>query len=317
MAASLDRVVAQMMSLGMPDISPHELKLNTRGWQRYGPKKKAYYSIKSLVSRNGREYFVGSFGFKGNGPYAIEYEGKELTQEEVAALARKREITAAREARQRAIDVQRAADRARATWREATIEGSSPYLERKLVPLGGGWVRYLGENVVVPMVWSEPEGNVLRGVQIIRPNGEKRFTSGMDKAGTCAVLGIDVPGAPILLAEGLATAASCWLALNRAFRVVVAFDAQNIKPVLERMRARYPRSPMLVCADDDYLTEGNPGRMKATAAARSLDRCGVVYPVFRGRAGRKVTDFNDLHIAEGLDQVRDQLRVALQWLGKF
>jgi putative DNA primase/helicase len=318
MASTLDRVIAQMMSLGMPEISPHELRLDTSGWQRYGPKKKAYYRILRRVAQSGREYFVGAFGFKGNGPYAVEYEGVQLSPAEIAEFARKREIAAKHEARRRAIAVQRAADQALETWRAASPVGNSPYLQRKRVPIDGGWVRYLDELVIVPMAISGEDGHVtLRGVQVIRPNGEKRYTGGMDKPGCAAVLGVHEEGAALLICEGLATAASCWLALNRSYRVVVAFDAQNLLPVTERIRARHPRSPILVCADDDHLTEGNPGRTKATAAARTLDRCGVTFPVFRDRGERKLTDFNDLHLEHGLSEVRDQLQVAMRWLGKF
>lgn len=307
-----------MMSYGMPEIAPHELKLDTRGWQRYGPKKKAYYRIMRKVAQSGREYFVGAFGFKGNGPYTVEYEGAQLTPAEIADLARKRELAAAHEARRRAIAVQRAADQALDTWRAAAPVGRSPYLDRKLVPLEGGFVRYLDDLVIVPMTAADEDGRIsLRGVQVIRPSGEKRFTTGMAKTGCAAVLGWHVDGAPLLICEGLATAASCWLALNRSVRVVVAFDAQNLLPVAQRIRARYPAAPILVAADDDFLTEGNPGRSKASQAARRVDGCGVTFPVFRNRGERKLTDFNDLHCTQGLDEVRDQLQVAMRWLGKF
>jgi putative DNA primase/helicase len=327
MASTLDRVVGQMISCGMPEISPHELRLDTERWQRYGPQKKAYYRILRRVARSGREYFVGAFGFKGQGPYTVEYEGERLTPAEIDALRVKRERASQLEARRRANAVQAAADRARETWRSASPSGESPYLVRKQVALTGGWVRYLDDLVVVPMVYTDDEGHPhMRGVQLIRANGEKRFTSGMEKAGCCAVLGA-AGGArdAILVCEGLATAASCWLALDRSLRVVVAFDAQNLAPVVERVRARHPRAPILICADDDYLTDGNPGRAKAWQASRAYDGCGVTFPSFRRRAARgatlpinrKLTDFNDLHLEQGLDDVRDQLRLALRWLGKF
>lgn len=318
MATSLDRVISQMLALGMPDISPHELQLDTQHWQRYGPKKKAYYRILRKVAQSGREYFVGAFGFKGNGPYTIEYEGVQLTPAEIAALNERRDRAAQLEARRRALAVQRAADQALETWRAASVTGTSAYLQRKQVAIDGGWVRYLDDLVVVPMVLADAGVQpVLKGVQIIRPNGEKRFTAGMEKAGCAAVLGMHVEGAPLLICEGLATAASCWLALDRRYRVVVGFDAGNLLPVLTRLRARHPRSPFLICADDDFLTEGNPGRTKANQAARSVDNCGVTFPAFRQRGDRKLTDFNDLHLDQGLSEVAAQIHLALKWLGKF
>lgn len=60
-------VLDQFADHGMPEISPSELQIDTTGWVRYGPKKKAYYRIERRVSRAGNEYFVGAFGFKGTG----------------------------------------------------------------------------------------------------------------------------------------------------------------------------------------------------------------------------------------------------------
>jgi putative DNA primase/helicase len=317
MASSLDAVISQMCALGMPDISAHELQLNTGRWVRYGPRKKAYYRIDERVSRAGRAYFVGAFGFKGNGPYLVEYQGETLSPDEIRRLEEARRIAAERDAKLRSREIQLAADRAADTWRDASPTGSSPYLQRKGVEISGGWVRYLGPNVVVPMVrYDLPEGERIKGVQIIRPDGEKRFTAGMEKKGTAAVIGLHADRDPILICEGLATAASCWLSMSRIYRVVVAFDAGNLLPVAEIIRSQHPHAPILICADDDYLTEGNPGRVKAVAAATQVDG-RVVYPIFRSRGGAKLTDFNDLHVTEGLPEVTEQLVSACQWLHRL
>lgn len=308
-------MIAQMTALGMPAISAHELKLDTTGWQRYGPKKKAYYRIQRRVARSGREYFFGSFGFKGNGPHTIEYEGAQLTPAEIAKLEAARARAAVVEARRRERAVQRAADRAHETWQAASPDGASAYLARKRVSLGGGWVRYLDGLVVVPMVrYDLPEGERLKGVQIIRPDGEKRFTAGMAKLGCAAVLGAHRPGAPLFVCEGLATAASVWTAIGCAFRVVVAFDAGNLLPVAEIFREIDPRAPLGFCADDDYLTPGEPGYVKAQRAARKVGRAQALRPQFSHRKGAKLTDFNDLHVTEGIAVVRAQVSRYLRFL---
>ena len=69
---------------------------------------------------------------------------------------------------------------------------------------------------------------------------------------------------------------------------------------------------MLICADDDWQTEGNPGRTMAKRTARALGRCDLVWPVFplAGR-GKKDTDFNDLHLRAGLHAVRRQIGRAV------
>ncbi len=56
----------------------------------------------------------------------------------------------------------------------------------------------------------------------------------------------------------------------------------------------------------------NAGVAKAVDAARLVGLAQVVAPVFADRAGQKLTDFNDLHVAEGLAIVTAQLKQALE-----
>ena len=62
------------------------------------------------------------------------------------------------------------------------------------------------------------------------------------------------------MAEGFATAATVHEATGSA--VAVAFNANNLKPVAIALRAKFPSLEMVICADDDHLTEGNPGITK-------------------------------------------------------
>lgn len=317
-AASLDAVISQMRAMGMPDLDSHELKLNTGRWERYGPRKKAYYRIDTRVSRAGREYFVGAFGYRGQGPYTVEYEGPQLTPDEIRALEAQRKASQERAARDRERALVRAANDAATTWSTSSSKGFSPYLQRKKIHDVEGWVRFMGLDVVVPMCrYDQADGERLKGVQIIRADGEKRFTAGMAKAGTAVVIGLHQFRQPILIAEGLATAASCWLALGKRYRAFCAFDAGNLLPAARVIRELHPDARLLFCADDDFATEGNPGRVKARIAAEELGRAGVVFPIFRARGDRKLTDFNDLHCDEGLDEVAAQLTSAVKWLPRI
>ncbi len=85
--------------------------------------------------------------------------------------------------------------------------------------------------------------------------------------------------------------------------MAVAFGAGNLEPVTKAMRQTFPDLPMVICADDDYRIEGNPGRTKAAAAALAVGGV-MVSPVFHGDRPDGATDFNDLHQAEGIDAVR-------------
>ena len=60
---------------------------------------------------------------------------------------------------------------------------------------------------------------------------------------------------------------------------------------------------MIICADDDAGTEGNPGLTKATEAAQAVDGLLAV-PDFGAGRPDGATDFNDLATAQGSDAVR-------------
>lgn len=113
----------------------------------------------------------------------------------------------------------------------------------------------------------------------------------------------------LIVTEGYATAASCHEATGRP--AVVAFDAGNLVHVVQALRVGFPAVRLLVCGDDDAATlartRRNPGREKATEAARLADG-PAVFPVGLPADG---SDFNDLHQAAGLDAVRTQIEAAV------
>lgn len=55
----------------------------------------------------------------------------------------------------------------------------------------------------------------------------------------------------------------------------------------------------------------NTGLKRAYEAVASIGNASVVYPVFANREDRKLTDFNDLHVDEGLHIVKAQIEAAL------
>lgn len=219
-----------------------------------------------------------------------------------ARRARMREMEA-REQADRDRRAAQAAMRAAELWRGAARDGLSPYLARKGVQ--GESVRYLPDGaIVVPMLrYDQPRETALVGAQTIRSDGVKRFAPGTAKAGSACRLGLVVVDEPILICEGLATGLSIRMATDRRWPVFVAFDAYNLGPVAEILRALYPGAYLLFCADDDFRTRGNPGRYQAWRAARRVGNADLTWPVFKARGGEKLTDYNDLHVAEGLGAV--------------
>jgi len=215
-----------------------------------------------------------------------------------------------------------AAEQAAAQWQAASDTGESPYLVRKGVQAHG--VRFApGGWLLVPV--CDGAGKVLN-LQRIAPTKptdggpDKLFLPGSRKTGLWHLVGtvasdpatMDAP--PVLLvAEGYATGASLYEATGHP--VAVAFDAGNLKPVALALRQLYPAALLVLCGDDDRATEAatgtNPGRVKATAAARAVGGLAV-FPAGLPDGG---SDFNDLHQhhggAAGLEAVGAIVRAAI------
>ena len=109
------------------------------------------------------------------------------------------------------------------------------------------------------------------------------------------------PHGALVVAAGYATAASVHEATGHA--VAVAFNTANLLPVCRALREKYPRLALLLAADDDHRTEGNPGLSAATEAALAVG-ARVVRPQFPADRPPKATDFNDLAALAGLGAVR-------------
>lgn len=198
---------------------------------------------------------------------------KPLTVAEQAEL--RRQFVAMQQARaaEQAAVHQAARERAEKLWRMARpAHDSHPYLQRKRVRAVG--VRQLRESLLVPL---RDGAGVLHSLQFIGADGTKRFLTGGRMAGCYFAIGRPVDA--LLLCEGYATAATVFEATGRA--CAVAFNAGNLLPVARVLRAKFPRLRIVVCADNDAATPGNPGLTKATEAARAVQGF-VALPRFKG-----------------------------------
>lgn len=208
------------------------------------------------------------------------------------------------------------------TGQDVTDPSQAPYLVRKGV--GAHGVRFMPPGtLLVPL--RDADGK-LWNLQRIHPQRrtdggtDKLFLPGSRKTGLWHLVGTvasdtattDAP--PVLLvAEGYATGASLYEATGHP--VAVAFDAGNLKPVALALRTLYPAALLVLCGDDDRDTEAatgtNPGRVKATAAARAVGGLAV-FPAGLPDGG---SDFNDLHQhhggAAGLEAVGAIVRAAI------
>ncbi|WP_285410099.1 toprim domain-containing protein [Pseudomonas sp. FR229a] len=181
---------------------------------------------------------------------------------------------------------ERAAAKANNWWRNARrASPEHPYLVAKGVRSYG--LRQRGAELLVPLYLDSRLVNLQR----IAPDGGKRFLFGGRIKGTYSPLGIIQPGAVLCICEGWATGAS--LHQHGGYAVAAAMNAGNLMPAAMGLRSRYPAQPIVVAGDDDRLTEGNPGRAAANAAAAAVGG-EVAFPDWPDNAPESLTDFNDL-----------------------
>jgi phage/plasmid primase-like uncharacterized protein len=110
----------------------------------------------------------------------------------------------------------------------------------------------------------------------------------------------------IYVVEGWATGVSVYTATKQA--VIMSFGDKHLEATARWVREHYPHNQIVVCADDDWKLPHNPGLRYAQEAARAVAGL-VAIPKFEDRE-RKETDFNDMHCAHGLEDVRATLLAA-------
>ncbi|MCC6472179.1 MAG: toprim domain-containing protein [Burkholderiales bacterium] len=158
---------------------------------------------------------------------------------------------------------------------------------------------------------------VLHGLQFIGASGTKRFLMGARVQGLHCLIGEqgdDAQGessaaAPDVacLVEGFATGASVHEATGHT--VAVGFHAGNLAAVARAIRDTHPQAGIVVCADDDRDTPGNPGLTHERQAALAMGGL-VATPDFGPDRPAGASDFNDLHRHCALSAVRTAVRGA-------
>lgn len=172
-------------------------------------------------------------------------------------------------------------------WNKAKdATNDHPYLLRKGVNSYG--LKVYGDSLLAPV---HDMAGTIHGLQFIQPDGSKKFKTGTNKAGHFYGIGT-AEGDALLIAEGYATAATLHQATD--YPALVAFDAGNLKPVAEIVKAKCPHLKIIICADDDRWTPGNPGLTKATEAARAVNGLLAIPPFPKPRTREQGTDYNDL-----------------------
>ena len=316
--------------------------------------KRGWYILHEFTTTRGDLLIVGSFGsWRGNENQARKVELRKIEIDPAEAAALKRRLAEDRKtaeaARKREAD--KAAEAATFMWGKLSESGESEYLDAKKV--GAYGMRFSPSGAAaLPLLDTAGRIHGLQILRTqaaadkARKPAKEFWPRGLVKKGHFHLIGS--PSWVVLIAEGYATAATLHMATGHP--VAVAFDAGNLAPVAEALRKRYPQTKILVCADNDDLGKcrvdtcrarlalpHNPVECPACGAPHGYQNAGVggastaalavngawVAPAFADpdariaaylENGAKPTDFNDLHVREGLHVVRVQVEARLSEL---
>jgi putative DNA primase/helicase len=248
---------------------------------------------------------AGAFGDWKTGVNEKYVEARlDITPKDRQRIAQQMREAAAQRERELQVSHQQAVNTCSLIWGSAEESGTNDYLTSKGLspPISdyglrqgkGSFGTYtpFGDNEVSLIVPSVDVDGTLHSLQFVSTGGRKRFYPGGKLKGHFCHFGLIDNPVKILIAEGVATALT--LFEDSGFPVVAAFNCGNLAAVAETIRWKYFDTDILICADDDHTTEGNPGCAMAAEAAVRIG-CDWVPPDFTGLPrGPKDTDFNDL-----------------------
>ncbi|NDD58985.1 MAG: hypothetical protein EBZ47_07040 [Chlamydiae bacterium] len=196
-------------------------------------------------------------------------------------------------------------------WSHSNIQGSSNYLDRKGV--GSYGIRFrsseeYGNVAVVPMF---DEHERLWSYQLLNPDGTKRHPKGCRTDGLFHRLGHLLNGERIGIAESYVTAATC-MELS-GVPTICAFTSENLFAVSQSIRILFPKSHIILFADNDQHLEKtrnrNAGILKAI---QSRDAIGCDFtlaaPGFNEiESSKEASDWNDLVRLKNKDEALSQM----------
>ncbi len=226
--------------------------------------------------------------------------GRRLSPQEEAQhrarLAAVRRVREAEEGKRKA----QAREKAATIWQAARPAADDhDYLRAKGVKAHG--LRVHDGALVVPM----RDGAELHSLQFIAGDGAKKFLTGGRVSG--CYFSIGKPDGVLCIAEGYAKAASIHEATGNA--VAVTFNAGNLVAVARALRQKFAELRLIICADDDAKTEGNPGLIKARDAAQAVSGLLAV-PKFGDNRPDGASDFNDMALLSGAAAVKRTIDAA-------
>lgn len=194
------------------------------------------------------------------------------------------------------------------TLPEAPYVSQHAYAVKKQIYSYGLRYQKDGDLLIVPL--RNIDGKII-SMQAIDANGGKKFLLGSRTRGAFFSIALDnvQDNTPILLGEGMATMSTIYQLTK--LPCVAAMNCHNIRPVAEALKQKFPNSPIIIMADNDHKTEGNPGKSAAEKASAELSLNGVILPEFDDN--QSGTDWNDYFILHGEEKSIQRLMPEINY----
>lgn len=194
--------------------------------------------------------------------WSLKGDQHRMTKEELNAIQLEKTRRQAELDRQYELAAKSAQD----IYSKAVPANHHPYLREKRVPACQGLRISPAGDLLVP---GFDQDGVLWTVQrIFKADGgafDKRYLKGTRVAGMSFRLAGDET---IGICEGIATGIS--LRRETGHSIYVTFGAGNLMAVATGLRKGHPNARIIVFADNDLETDGNPGLTQGTEAAKAI-----------------------------------------------
>ena len=252
-------------------------------------KKSGWYVYNEIPDQYGEGLVIGVANYGSwktgeSGSWCSKSDNSMSVPERMAYLAARERMREEQET-EREKEYINAAARAFEIWSQASDCTDHGYLTRKQITPSSGLKIAKDKRLIIPMAVDKQ----IVSLQMIADDGQKRFLTGGRTKG--AWFKIDGTESTIYLAEGYATGRSINMATGAC--VYVAFSCHNLYETAVYVRSEHQNSKLIIAGDN-----GN--------GALQADQAGdAVFP-----PGYK--DFNDFHVAAGLDAVRNYLNPSVK-----
>lgn len=277
----------------------HRFKRNGKG------RDNAWYiGFQNFSTASGKKYIYGQVGdWKTGEKWELRPDAQTITAADKSVIEKQFADGRKKEDTEKLERHKAACEKAKRHWDSASSSGTSAYLsKKKLSDLFGARTQLEedGRTVIVPCRTLDGE---LHGLQKIKPDGSKKFLYGQRIKGCYFAIGKIEDS--LYLCEGFATGVSIHEATGKA--VACAFNSTNLLEVAREFRLKFPDLRIIIAGDDDHQNEKNAGRIAAEQAAKACS-AAVIFP----KANKDETDFNDILVNHGIEELKRQLDVVTE-----